>query len=54
MLLLENKVKTNETFLKKEQNDLFINYKVISPNGNVEDIFLKLKPKELNDKEIIS
>jgi hypothetical protein len=51
---IENKGKKNEIFLKKEQNDLFINFKVSSPNGNEEDIFLKLKPKELNDKEIIS
>ena len=51
---IENKGKKNEIFLKKEQNDLFIGFKVTSPNGKEEEVLLKLKPKEVNDKEIIS
>ena len=51
---IENKGKNNEIFLKKEQDTLFITFKVTSPNGREEDILLKLESKELNDKEIIS
>ena len=51
---IENKGKKNEIFLKKEQNNLFITFKVTSPNGKEEDILLKLESKELSDKEIIS
>ena len=50
---IANKGKKNEILLKKEQNDLFINFKVTSPNGKEKDILLKVKPKELNEKEII-
>ena len=51
---IENKGRKSEIFLKKEQNEIFINFKVTSPNGKEEDILLKLKPKDLNDKEKIS
>ena len=51
---IENKGKKNEIFLKKENDEIYINFKAISINGKEEDILLKLKPSELNDKEIIS
>ena len=51
---IENKGKQNEILIKKEQNDLFVNFKVASPNGKEEDILLKLNPKEINNKELIS
>ena len=51
---IENKGKQNEILIKKEQNDLFVNFKVASPNGKEEDILLKLNPKEINDKELTS
>ena len=51
---LENKGNKNEIFLKKENEKIFIEFKVISPSGK-EDLFsLEIKPNEISDKELIN
>ena len=51
---MEGKMKTNEIFLKKENSIISIEFKILSPNGKIENISLELKPQEKSDKEIIS
>ena len=51
---MEEKMKTNEVFLKKENSIISIEFKILSPNGKIENISLELKPQEKSDKEIIS
>ena len=52
--VMEEKMKTNEIFLKKENSIISIEFKILSPNGKIENISLELKPQEKSDKEIIS
>ena len=51
---IEGKGKSNELFLKKEKDNIFIEFKISSPNGKEENVSLKLNLEELNDKEIIN
>ena len=51
---IEGKGKKNELFLKKEADNIFIEFKISSPNGKEENVSLKLNLEELNDKEIIN
>ena len=52
---IEGKGRKNELFLSKEQQDnILIGFKISSPNGNEENVNLKLNIEELNDKEIIN
>ena len=51
---IEGKGKKNELFLKKEKDNIFIEFKISSPNGQEENVSLKLNLEELNDKEIIN
>ena len=51
---IEGKGKNNELFLKKEKDNIFIEFKISSPNGKEENISLKLNLEELTDKEIIN
>ena len=51
---IEGKGKKNELFLKKEEDSIFIEFKISSPNGKEENVSLKLNLEELNDKEIIN
>ena len=50
---IEGKGKKNELSLKKENDNIFIEFKILSPNGQEENVSLKLNLEELNDKEII-
>ena len=50
---IEGKGKSNELFLKKEKDNIFIEFKISSPNGKEENVSLKLNLEELTDKEII-
>ena len=51
---IESKGKKNELFLKKENDNIFIEFKILSPNCQEENVSLKLNLEELNDKEIIN
>ena len=51
---IEGKGKQNELLLKKEYDNIFIEFKINTPNGQEENISLKLNLEEINDKEIIS
>ena len=51
---IEGKGKKNELSLKKENENIFIEFKILSPNGQEENVSLKLNLEELNDKEIIN
>ena len=50
---IEGKGKKNELSLKKENDNIFLEFKILSPNGQEENVSLKLNLEELNDKEII-
>ena len=54
IFFIEGKGKKNELYLKKENDNIFIEFKISSPNGKEENVSLKLNPQELNDKEIIN
>ena len=51
---IEGKGKNNELFLKKEKDNIFIEFKISSPNGKEENVTIKLNSQELTDKEIIN
>ena len=51
---IEGKGKNNELFLKKEKDNIFIEFKISSPNGKEEIVSIKLNSEELTDKEIIN
>lgn len=43
----------NELFLKKQNNNIELNLKILSPNGKEDDILLEINPHEISDKEMI-
>ena len=49
-----SKGKNNEIILKKENNKIYIEFKIILPNGKEDNVFLEIKSKEITDKEMIS
>ena len=51
---LENKGNKNEILLKKENEKIFIEVKVVSPSGKEDIILLEVKPNEISDKELIN
>ena len=51
---LENKGNKNEILLKKENEKIFIEVKVVSPSGKEDIILLEIKPNEISDKELIN
>ena len=54
VLFLENKGNKNEILLKKENEKIFIEVKVVSPSGKEDIILLEIKPNEISDKELIN
>ena len=51
---LENKGNKNEILLKKENEKIFVEVKVVSPSGKEDIIVLEIKPNEISDKELIN
>ena len=51
---LEEKGKKNEIYLKKLNNSIYIELKILSPNGKQDNMLLEIKAQEISDKEIIS
>lgn len=51
---LEKKGNKNEILLKKENEKVFIEVKVVSPSGKEDLIILEIKSKEISDKELIN
>ena len=50
---MEEKGKNNEIILQEQNNNIYVEFKIISPNGKEDKVILKLKPQEIGDKEII-
>ena len=51
---LEEKAKKNEILLKKQNDNVYLEFKIISPNGNQDNVSLEIKSEKISDKEIIS
>ena len=51
---MEEKGKKNELLMKEENKNIYIEFKIISPNGKEDTVLLELKPQKISDKEIIS
>ena len=51
---LEEKGKKNEILLKKQNDNIYLEFKIISPNGNQDNVSLEIKPEKISDKEMIS
>ena len=48
---LEGKGIKNKLFLKEENNNIFIEFKISSPNGKEENVSLKLNSEKSDDKQ---
>ena len=51
---LEEKGKKNEIYLNKLNYSIYIELKILSPNGKQDNMLLEIKAQEISDKEIIS
>ena len=51
---MESKGKNNEIILKKENNKIYIEFKIFLPNGKEDKVLLEIKSKEITNKEMIS
>ena len=51
---MEEKGKKNELLMKEKNKNIYIEFKLISPNGKEDTVLLELKPQKISDKEIIS
>ena len=47
---LEEKGKKNEIYLKKLNNSIYIELKILSPNGKQDNMLLEIKAQEISDK----